>query len=64
MEIIAAGKKLSLILIYRAINWFIAYRDRPSYGLRQFSCTSLEAVSSVIGCSDEPTKSPKNKEIA
>ena len=29
MEIIAAGKKLSLILIYRAINWFIAYRDRP-----------------------------------
>ena len=23
MEIIAAGKRLSLILIYRAINWFI-----------------------------------------
>ena len=29
MEIIAAGKIIKLILIYHAINWFIAYRDRP-----------------------------------
>ena len=37
MEIIAAGKKLSLILIYRAINWFIAYRDRPKCA---YACVS------------------------
>ena len=30
MEIIAAGKKSSLILIYHAINWLIAYRDWPT----------------------------------
>ena len=30
MEIIAGGEIIALILIYRAINWFIAYRDRPT----------------------------------
>ena len=31
MEIIEAGEMIELILIYRTINWFIDYRDRPRW---------------------------------
>lgn len=26
-----AGKLIEDVLIYRAVNWFIQYRDRPTY---------------------------------
>ena len=48
MEIIAAGKKLSLILIYRAINWFIAYRDRPTSAAVFYTLT-ITARSAICG---------------
>lgn len=30
MESVEAGKIIEFILIYRTINWFVDYRDRPN----------------------------------